>query len=344
MPTVYQSSRNRIMLGIVSAVVLHLFLLVIIQLLDVRRPVVPEYSEIVYVELSEYAPADEDEISPQPEDQPSDREPAADIPETPEQAPASDATETPQASPDPAPEPDPAPDSDPQTPPEEAPSEPEEQLEFEYQQEVPDATLRQPDSTTREAEIPAPGSAIGPPSGPTEAEIALRRENLEALQDWLDSQPDLSAPVRNQTDDSETQTSAISPDRLREIDRALAQLTGPDQQVRSINIPANDSGSTEGTQGGDVPRLSGDRVRISGEEPRLDNTLLGPADPPILTAMVSFVVNSDGRVVDLQFEKSSGNNEIDARIRSAVRSWRFTPAPGTQNARGEITYTIRRVQ
>ncbi|AFG38015.1 energy transducer TonB [Spirochaeta africana] len=332
MQTVYQTTRQRILQGVGLALLLHIVLAVVLQLLAIQRPITPEYAGIVFIELADFDPVEPAEtVAETAPEQPAEPAPAEPAPQPPDE-PAQPA--------EPAP---PAPSQPPPPAREARPSPPEEQLEFRFQQEIPDAALRTAPDTTAPPE-PVQPSAVGPPEGPTDAEIALRRENLLELQEWLDSQPDLAPRPAPQADAEPTVQEGLSDQRLQEIDRILSRLTGPDQQVRAIDISQTADPQTDGQASGDLPRLAGNRVRIGGSDPMLSNTLLRSADPPVLTAMVSFVVDPQGRVVDLQFEKSSGNNEIDARIRSAVQGWQFTPAPGSRNARGEITYTIRRVQ
>ncbi|GAB6091333.1 energy transducer TonB [Spirochaeta dissipatitropha] len=341
--TVYQTSRSRFFWGLGISLLLHILVFLLIHLSGIQRTSVPEYAGIVFIELADF---DYQPIEPIPEDivDP----PAEPSPELlPEAEP--DPPPVPQTVPEPAPPSEPAPQQ-PASPPVQhtpPPSQPppvqeEEQLEFQFQQPVPDATLVRPDTQTDPAPS-APAPTVSVPDGPTESEIAFRRQNLEEFQSWLDSQEDMSSPASTDATSPEIRTSALSEERLREIDRVLSQIAGPQQQVSSINI-SDDDRSDSGVQDGFVPTLGGDRTRISGSDPVLGSTVLRSTDPPVLTAMVSFIVDADGRVVGLQFEKSSGNNEIDARIRSAVQSWRFTPVPDARNARGEITYTIRRVQ
>ena len=336
MSFLYLSDRNRAAVAGLAGMLLHLLLLLGIHLWGGFEPHVPEYAGLIMVELADFA-----EVS-QPEEKPAT---AAEQVPAPEKASPSEQAAAPEQTAEPKKSGAVQPSQTQQTA---------QELEYRFQKEIPDGSLNNNSNLTgnqqtANAQQAAPSTVFS--EGPTEAEIALRRDNLVAIEEWLKSQPDLSSGPGAQdasAEEAEVQNEGLSSDRLAEIDAVLSQLTGPNQQVQKVDLADTGtvffSDDSHDSAVRPAVRLTGDRVRIGGNDPRLDRALLSKDDPPVITAMVSFIVDPQGRVIDLQLEKSSGNNEIDARIRAAVQTWRFTPASDNRNARGEITYSIRKVR
>ncbi|MFW5684525.1 MAG: hypothetical protein ACOC1I_06715, partial [Spirochaetota bacterium] len=143
-------------------------------------------------------------------------------------------------------------------------------------------------------------------------------------------------------------------ERLNELVRAIAN---PSQAPQ----PGGDAGTDDGSEaarpgsdptaipgGGSIEWVGSGTRRPVGQLvlPRLTASDFGGQVPARISFLVVFEVNEDGLVVpgSLILRQSSGYTLADQKVRRAVSSWRFDPAPGTRPVTAIATLHIARDQ
>ncbi len=327
------SDRDRSLIGVGVAIGLHAIIFVLMAIFGFDLTPYPE-TEPVFVTLPDY---DVPDPEPEPiEPRPVDPQPAEVAP-APREAPAAQ-------------------------PPRDA------------QREAPPATTPDP-APSRGAQTPAPptqGGATGPQvsrdplpwqdqgasdrgAARTSDDDLFSFEDDEAsgeeLPDWVVSgkvvQPLDTLEASEQT--AIAQKAATLPGFDSRLDRLLNSLTSPagPASVAGPEQTGNDNVSRQELPGNNAIEWVGAGPRAAIGElrlPRLTASDFGGQVPARVDYIIIFDVNDAGVVVpgSLILRQSSGYTLADQKVRRAVQSWRFDPAPGTPNVTAIAALQISR--
>ena len=348
------TDRDRLFLAVGVALVFHGALFGGFAIAGFDFTPYPETSPVT-VTLPDYRPP---EVEPEPEPVPVEPEPVEPEPDPAEIAPAEAAPDEPEprpAEPEPAPPardtgPVPAPPSapSPSAPPatgSDAPPGAFSQDDLRWQRDDT-AAAREADRTSDEDifAIDEPDEAdTDLPSWVVEGEFSLQPESSldrgeqEALDDMRETVPGFA-------------------DRLAELVEALENpgVIGSDDEAtdgagpadgRTEEGPGTPSATTE-LPGGAIEWVGSGSRQPAGEltEPELTASDFGGTVPARVSYLVVFEVDEDGLVVpgSLILRQSSGYTLADQKVRRAISTWRFDPAPGTSPVTAIATLHIAR--
>jgi len=314
---VIRSDRGRSLIGIGVAIVLHAIIFTLMAIFGFDPTPYPE-TEPVFVTLPDYEEPEPAEIAPEPQN------------EAPAETPGAAQSPTPPAS-----SPVPAPSQGSQT--------------------APPATggvATAPASTEPLPWQQEPGSDRGGATDEGELfSFADDEAQDEELPDWV-----LNGQVVQPIDtlaasDQETlaQKSATIPgfdDRLDRLIDSLSNPAGP-ASVAGPEQTGNENVSRQELPGNSALEWVGAGPRAAIGEltlPQLNASDFRGEVPARVDYIVVFDVNDAGVVVpgSLILRQSSGYTQADQKVRRAVLSWRFDPAPGTPSVTAIATLQITR--
>jgi outer membrane biosynthesis protein TonB len=331
-----QQDRDRLIVSLFLAVVVHVVIFVGLSFVHWQIRDYPE-TTAVFVELMDY-----ESTPPVPE-------PVAPEPEPPEPEPQIQPVE-----PEPQPQPqvtERAPDRPAAQPPASAPA----QQPAATQSTPPVSTDAPPGSFTTE-DLPW----LSSPDTTTDREDSRTSDaNIFRFNDETSDTGELPAWVAEgtlqplETLDTATRESLEAKnqeipgfqERLDAIANSLAQ--GPPGPGTSTSGSETSTTTTSGPPGvGPIEWVGGGTRTFLGTQamPSLTSDDFGGLVPARITYIMVFDVNADGLVVpgSLIFRQSSGYTAADQKVRRAVSSWRFDPAPGSPPVTAICTLVFER--
>jgi hypothetical protein len=320
------------LVGIGVAIALHAIIFTLMAIFGFDLTPYPE-NEPVFVTLPDY-----EEPEPEPEPiapEPVEPEPAEIAPE-PQEQPEAQTPRSAQSAAPPATSPDPAPSQGARTP----------------------APPTQGGATAPVSQEPLPWQEQGA------SDRGATRTRDDELFDFQDDEatgdelPDwvVSGQVVQPIDTLEASDQATLADKVatlpgfdERLDRLLDSLSNPagPASVAGPEQTGNENVSRQDLPGNNAIEWVGSGPRGVVSEltlPRLTASDFGGTVPARVNYIIVFDVNDAGVVVpgSLILRQSSGYTQADQKVRRAVSSWRFDPAPGTPNVTAIATLQISR--
>ena len=137
---------------------------------------------------------------------------------------------------------------------------------------------------------------------------------------------------------TENTNTIISSNDISNLEKALS--SDNNNEVSSETSESNNSIYRYKDSPVDFDTEGINRKLISNPHPKLPDNL--PEDfPPEITYKIRFSLNSDGLIKVLSITPSSVYPEIDASIRSTLRSWTFNQSSGSKVVEGTITLIFK---
>jgi outer membrane biosynthesis protein TonB len=360
------NDRDRLVLGVGVALLFHTVLFIVLTLVGFDFTPYPE-TEPVYVTLPEYDPPEVAELEEtQPVEQPATEESLQEADES-DQATTEQTVPTEPVPEEPTPQEQPEP-AEPATPPRPEPS-----VRSDPSPEAPPAAADSVQSAMRDA---PPGSFttedlpwLSDDAREERARSRTASDDLFAIDEPDDVDQELPSWViegefsmqpestldedAQETLETKRETVPGFSERLSELMSALDDPSQPGQAGTQAAADEADSrpgatgpATTSLPGGSTIEWVGGGSRRPVGELalPNLSATDFGGQVPARVSYLIVFEVNEDGLVVpgSLILRQSSGYTLADQKVRRAVSTWRFDPAPGTPPVTAIATLHISR--
>jgi TonB family protein len=153
-----------------------------------------------------------------------------------------------------------------------------------------------------------------------------------------------SVPVKGE-DVSGSTTGKSALDDLSSLDSAISR--GSDSGTSGTSSTGG-TGATTGKQGSTKTGGSvGGTIEWEGSDTRATRVVVQPKIPTWvqkqglrLQTTLSFVLTSEGLLLNVLVVKTSGYTDVDNAFRDALRGYRFDPLEGARNIKGTITFVI----
>lgn len=139
-------------------------------------------------------------------------------------------------------------------------------------------------------------------------------------------------PAAHQTDLERALADFIQ--AIRDQSTNVVSATPPGERAPGDNGP-RDAMETSGVA---IEGPGGRRLRVAGSAPDLRGLQLPAGFPPTYAVNVTFQVDQRGDVVVAAVVPPTPYPELDQRIASVVRSWRFQPAPAGAGTTGGSSF------